>query len=69
MHQQKEIVVALLSNGAGHHIVSLSVNGEQALLEIEQAGELFDKIGDALEAVGFFEEDDEVTSEVAPTCH
>lgn len=71
MSQETEITVEVLSNDSGEHVISLSLGAEQVTLELGQAGELFDVLGDALDVAGFFddEEDGSTVREAAPTCH
>lgn len=71
MNEEKEIAVGVLSDDDGNHVIALKVGDEQVILELEEAGELFDVLGDALDVAGFFddEEDGSTVREAAPTCH
>lgn len=68
MDQEKEITVGVLSDDAGNHVIALKVGEEQVLLELEEAGQLFDVLGDALDVAEYVDDEDSSESE-ARVCH
>ena len=52
---EKEITVELLTCEHGHNHVQLSVGEEAAILDIDRALDLFDALGECLDAAGAFD--------------
>ena len=65
---EKEITVELLTCEHVHNHVQLSVGEEAAILDIDRALDLFDALGECLDAAGAFDDDDEGDCGV-PRCH
>lgn len=69
MNEEKEIGIGLLTDDKGTYVIALQVGEERVILDLDEAGGLFDVLGDALDAAGFFDDEEPEGEQGVRVCH
>jgi hypothetical protein len=69
-HKTTGLLMGLVVCEHGETFIAVSIHGQQTLLSIDHAGFIFDQLGEHLNVLGYFDEDEEEqTKEIKRVAH